>query len=141
MTTRRRFAIAGAIVIVFAFVLGGAYFMTADSDGIVEGKVYGLAYTYKTDIKGSTVEGRVFDFADRNLPRTSILVPVRDARGIPLAREVDTMAPSTIRKMRVRVSAVKVEGVLYPAYEYVEWQYPPGPRVSRPARGLLFQKN
>ena len=128
MTTRRKFTITGIAVIVFAFVLGGAYFMTADNDGIEEGKVYALAYTYKANLKGSSIEGRVFDFADRNLPRTSILVPVRDARGIALVREVETMTPSTIRKMRIRVPAVKVEGVLYPAYEYVEWQYRLGTR-------------
>lgn len=113
----------GAGLFVALVALISVITMHSDGDDIEEGKVYALAYTYKSDIKGSNLQGRVFDFADRNLPRPSILVPVRDERGIELVREYTNMAPSTVRKMRVRIREKVIEGVKYPAYEYVEWQF------------------
>ncbi|MBP9822343.1 MAG: hypothetical protein KBC81_02800 [Candidatus Pacebacteria bacterium] len=124
MTTSQKLVRAAA-TLALVLVLGFAYtsWVSSDSDGIKEGQVYALAYTYKTTIKGSSVEGRVFDFADRNLPRTSILVPVQDGHGIFLTKENPSLPESTVRKMRVRVPMIKIEGVTYPGYEYVEWQY------------------
>lgn len=118
---RRKALVGAAVVLIAVFV--GYQFTGSDSDGIEEGKVYALAATYKAAIKGSPLEGRVFDFADRNLPRVSILVPVRDERGVAIVKENPQLPPSTIRKVRVRVSRKELEGVVYPAYEYIEWQY------------------
>lgn len=112
-----------AVGVVVILIIAAIPFMRSDSDGIEDGKTYALAMTYKTTIKNGNVEGRVFDFADRNLPRTSILVPIRDERGVELVKEVDSMAPSTVRKVRIRVPRTVIEGVTYPAYEYVQWQF------------------
>ena len=124
----KNFVIAGIILAVVLVAFSGAHFITADNDGIVEGQVYALAYTYKAVVKGSGLEGRVFDFADRNLPKPSLFVPARDARGISLIRENTTLPPGTVRKMRIRVPTMKIEGVTYPGYTYVELQYHLGTR-------------
>ena len=93
------------------------------NDGIEVGRTYALAMSYKSTMKGSGAPSRVFDFADRNLPRTSIAVPLSDARGMPLVRENRNLPPSTVRKVRGSVPTMWVEGVRYPGYSYVEWQY------------------
>jgi hypothetical protein len=92
-------------------------------DGIEVGKVYALAYTYKATMKGSGTPVRVFDFADRNLPRASITAPLSDSRGMPLVRENTSLPPSSIRKVVGRVPTSKVERVTYPGYSYVLWEY------------------
>jgi hypothetical protein len=117
---KRKFWV-GALLLVALVV--GYQFIGSDSDGIEEGKTYALAATYKAAIKGSSLEGRVFDFADRNLPRVSILVPVKDERGVAIVRENSNLPPSSVRKVRVQVTRKELEGVVYPGYEYIEWQY------------------
>jgi len=91
-------------------------------DGIEPGKTYALAYSYKATIKGGT-PARVFDFSDRSLPRTSVVVPLRDDRGMPLVEEISSMPQSTVRKVVASVPTRTVEGVTYPGYTYVVWQY------------------
>lgn len=111
---------------VLVAVLGLAWYFWPTGDGIENGKEYALAYSYKAILKTSkgrlVGDGRVFDFADRNVPRTSIPVPLYDERGL-LVRENSFLKPSTARKMRMRVMAKVVEGVEYPGYEYVVWEY------------------
>lgn len=125
---RRSRVVPAAIIVgivIFVFVLGVQMFSGPD-DGIENGKNYRLAATYKVRIEytaGKTIPGRVFDFADRNLPRTSIAVPMEDTRGVPLVRINSKLPPSTVRKMFVQVPQQVVEGVVYPAYEYVLWEY------------------
>ena len=101
-----------------------------DNEGIEDGKSYDLAYTYLSDLKipgvGSlgkgTIPGRTFDFADRNLPRNSIVVPLRDERG-PLVFENASLKPGTVRKQRIKIAKREIEGIKYPAYEYVIWEF------------------
>lgn len=117
--------IGAVAVILTVVVLVGYKWLSSDSDGIQVGKNYQLAYSFLTDIKTSqgTIPGRQFDFADRNLPRTSIIVPVRDERGIVIARENYDLPPSTIRKVQGHIPAKTIEGVTYPAYDYTAWEY------------------
>lgn len=118
--------IAGIGMVTLAFlgfslvVLG--LFGRGRGDGIEAGRAYALAYTYKVTIKGGG-PGRVFDFADRSLPRTSIVVPLYDDRGMPLVRENQSLPPSTVRKVIASVPTRKMEGVTYPGYTYVLWEY------------------
>lgn len=65
----------------------------------------------------------MFDFADRNLPRVSIAVPAKDERGIELVKLNPNLPKSTVRKNLVRVPKRELEGVVYPAYKYVLWEY------------------
>lgn len=117
---RNRIIVGGIIAVGF----GGLFYygLFGRGDGIENGKVYGLAYSYKATLKGGT-PARVFDFADRNLPRTSVVVPLHDDRGMSLVRENRSLPPSTIRKVTASVPTRTVEGVIYPGYNYVEWQY------------------
>lgn len=122
--TRGRFAIVGLLAVVLGFLAVTAIVFNfgRSGDGIETGKTYALAYTYKVTIKGGG-PGRVFDFADRSLPRTSIVAPVRDDRGMPLIEEISSMPPSSVRKIVASVPTRVVEGVTYPGYTYVVWQY------------------
>lgn len=122
----RTFGIA-AVAVLLAFL--GWYFWPEGGNGgaIEEGKSYALAYSYKVYVKESaeakTVEeGRIFDFADRNIPRSGIPVPISDGRNF-LVRENLGLSPSTARKIRERVRARVWEGVKYPGYEFVVWEY------------------
>lgn len=119
--TRNRIVSVGIIVSVFGGVAVFG-FWGRRGDGIEVGKTYALAYTYKATIKGGG-PGRVFDFVDRNLPRTSVVVPIRDDRGMPLVEETPSMPPSSVRKIVASVPTRVVEGVTYPGYTYVVWQY------------------
>ena len=112
-----------AICGLFGFLM----FLGVRGDGIPAGKIYGLGYTYKATVKG--VPSRVFDFKDRNLPEKSIIVPLRDDRGLALVRENTSLPPSTVRKVVGRVRTRVVEGVTYPGYDYTLWEY--HMRVSR----------
>lgn len=117
-------AIIGVAVVVV--VLLGVQIFSGPDDGIEDGKNYRLAATYKVQIEyapNRKVPGRVFDFADRNLPRTSIAVPTADDRGIPLISVNPNLPKSMVRKTRVQVPSREIEGVIYPAYEYVLWEY------------------
>src|SRR3989344_8551272 len=121
---RRWFPVA-CVVAILVMGLGIRMFSGPD-DGIEEGKAYKLAATYKVQIEyapKNLVPGRVFDFADRNLPRTSIAVPMADDRGIALVMPNPKLPQSTVRKSRVQVPKRVVEDVVYPAYEYVLWEY------------------
>ena len=109
--------IAGTVIVLGAIALGEMF----HDDGIEPGKTYALAYTYKATVKG--VPYRVFAFKDRNLPRTDIAVPVQDERGMALVRENPNLPPSTIRKIIAMVPTRRVEGVTYPGYTYVLWEY------------------
>ncbi|MBI2057557.1 MAG: hypothetical protein HYT63_01040 [Candidatus Yanofskybacteria bacterium] len=96
-----------------------------NSDGFEEGKNYALAYTYLSDIRvpgRGVVAGRTFDFADRNLPRNSIVVPLSDERG-RLCWEDPLLAPGTVRKSRFYVQEQRVEGITYPGYWVVVWRF------------------
>ncbi len=108
--------------IVTAMVLIVLAFRNFGGDGIETGRTYALAYSYKAVIKGGTT-ARVFDFANRSFPRTSIVVPLYDDRGMPLVRENSDLPPSSVRKIVASVPTRTVEGVTYPGYTYVEWQY------------------
>ena len=122
--TRGRIVDSSVLIIAFVTILGtfGFLFWNLSYDGIEAGKTYALAYTYKVTIKGEG-PGRVFDFADRSLPRTSVVVPLRDRRGMSLVEENSAMPPSTVRKVVVSVPTRVVEGVTYPGNTYVVWQY------------------
>lgn len=122
MDKKQRNLFVGVLVAIVVIVMGIRY-VNSDGDGIVEGQEYGLAMTYKSVVEETGEDARVFDFSDRNLPRTSILVPMRDERGIPLVVENPEMTPSTVRKIRVQVPKRVVEDVVYPAYEYVRWEF------------------
>ena len=119
--------VLSALTVLMVSIVGlGIWISSDDGDGIEEGKNYRLAATYKVRIEyapGKTIPGRVFDFADRNLPRTSVAVPVEDARGIALVRQNSNLPKSTVRKSRIRVLKQVVDDVVYPAYEYVLWEY------------------
>ncbi len=113
-----------AISVVVAFV--GVRVFSGPDDGIQLGKNYKLAASYRAQIEmspGKTIPGRVFDFADRNMPRSSIAVPTQDERGVTLVKLNTTLPPSTVRKSRVSVPKRVIEDVVYPAYEYVLWEY------------------
>ncbi len=119
---RTRVLVFIATIFVVAVVSIIAFANFGRGDGIETNKVYALAFTYKATIKGGG-DARVFDFADRSLPRTSVVVPVRDDRGMPLIEEVDSLPPSTVRKVVATVPTRVVEDVTYPGYTYVVWQY------------------
>lgn len=119
--------VAMLCVVAAAFVFGPRLFSGPD-DGIQNDKLYRLAATYRARIEyapGKTLPGRVFDFADRNLPRTSILVPVRDDRGVELVKINPGLPAGMLRKVIVQVPERIVEGVRYPAYTYPQWEYSP----------------
>lgn len=123
MTTRE-----WSIGIVFGAVLiiGVTYLFSGVNDGIELGRDYPLAYTYLTHIKQNdqrTIDGRIFDMADRSLPKPSILVPLRDERGVALTMPNASLKPNTIRKVKIDVPEKTIEGTLYPAYSYIQWQY------------------
>ncbi|MBI2062598.1 MAG: hypothetical protein HYT64_02830 [Candidatus Yanofskybacteria bacterium] len=123
MSNQKFFATIGACFLAAFVVVGSTYLLFGRSgDGIEAGKTYALAYTYKATLKGGG-PARVFDFADRNLPRTSVIVPLNDDRGMPLVEEISSMPPSTVRKVVASVSTRVIEGVTYPGYTYVVWQY------------------
>ena len=108
-------------IVTLAMGIGLALAIMNNGDGFEEGKSYALAYTYLSDIKGVGA-GRTFDFADRNLPRVSIVVPLEDARG-PLVFENPNLKPGTVMKKRIKVAKRVIEGIEYPAYEYVIWGF------------------
>ncbi len=110
------------LIVFIAIAVVVPWFIVGRGDGIEAGKVYGLAYSYKATLKGG-MPARVFDFADRSLPRTSIVVPLVDDRDMPLVRENLNLPASTVRKVIGSVPTRRVEGVTYPGYTYVEWQY------------------
>src|SRR3989338_8516815 len=114
-------AILVITLVAIAAILGTVLAIMTSGDGFEEGKSYTLAYTYLSDIKGVGA-GRTFDFADRNLPRTSIVVPLKDARG-PLVFENPNLRGGTVIKKRIKVSKRVIEGVEYPAYEYIIWEF------------------
>ena len=124
VNVNRKISIGIGVGMLIAIVatLGALIFGGGGGDGIENNKVYALAFTYKATIKGGG-PARVFDFADRSLPRTSVVVPLRDRRGMPLVEETSAMPPSTVRKVVASVPTRVVEGVTYPGYTYVVWQY------------------
>lgn len=113
----------GVVVVLVVALIGAMTSYFFGGDGFVANRTYAIAYSYKATIKGGGPAARVFDFADRNLPRTSIVVPLRDDRGMPLVTENPNLPPSTVRKVVGIVPTREVEGVTYPGYSYVEWQY------------------
>ena len=123
MSERKFDAFAASILIALVvFIVGFFIFFPKGGDGIEISKNYALAYTYKATLKGGT-PARVFDFADRNLPRLSVVVPLADERGMTLVRENRNLPPSTVRKVVGRVPTSVVESVTYPGYDYVLWEY------------------
>ena len=122
VNVNRKISIGIGVGMLIAIVATLGALIFGGGDGIEAGKTYALAYTYKATIKGEG-PARVFDFADRSLPRTSVVVPLRDRRGMPLVEENSSMSPSTVRKIEARVPTRVVEGVRYPGYTYVVWQY------------------
>jgi hypothetical protein len=102
----------------------------SSSDDIPLGKELKLAAMYHVEIENGkgkpTISGRMFDFADRTLPRTSIAVPERDPRGAQIVYLDQTLPPATLKKVMVNVEARKIEGVEYPAYSYPQFRYNTG---------------
>lgn len=115
------FVTLGAVGLGLLLFAAWLAFRSDESSRIEDGKEYALAYSYLVDFDTGG-RGRVFDFSDRNLPRTSIVVPLADERG-PLTRTNSALPPSTARKVREKVTARVIEGVEYPGYEYVMWEY------------------
>ncbi|MDP3697221.1 MAG: hypothetical protein Q8R55_04305 [Candidatus Taylorbacteria bacterium] len=112
--------------ILLAFLAGLWVFYPVAS--IEEGVPYSLGYTYLADLEvgdGQLERARVFDFSDRNLPEKSIIVPLVDANGIPLVRRNADLPINTVQKVRIQVPGRTVEGVAYPAYEFVRWEFNP----------------
>lgn len=98
---------------------------------IEEGVPYSLGYTYLVDLEYGDGEGisqraRVFDFADRNLPEKSIVVPLEDANGILLVKRNSELPVNSVQKVRIKIADRNIEGVVYPAYEFVRWEFNPG---------------
>ncbi len=118
-------------LVVLVFFVGFFLARSSDRSTIEEWKVYKLGYTYLANLdlndgKGGTEAARVFDFSDRNLPERSIIVPLADANSIPLVERNPKLPASSIRKVRIRVAGRTIEGVEYPAYEFVRWEFNPG---------------
>jgi len=118
----------------FAGLFGGTWLFSGPDDGIKFDTDYDLAVTYAVSIAacdadlaapGNLTPGRVFDMADRSLPKPSILVPERDGRGVPLVRHDPGLEPGKLRKVMRSVDGRTVEETYYPAYEYLEWQFNP----------------
>ena len=122
VNVNRKISIGIGVGMLIAIVATLGALIFGGGDGIEAGKTYALAYTYKATIKGGG-QARVFDFADRSLLRTSVVVPLSDDRGMPLVRENTSLPVSTVRKIEASVPTRVVEGVTYPGYNYVEWQY------------------
>ncbi len=96
---------------------------------IEEGVSYALGYTYLVDLEdddGNFERARVFDFADRNLPERSIIVPLEDANGILLVKRNPELPVNSVQKVQIQIAERNIEGVVYPAYEFVRWEYNPG---------------
>lgn len=112
------------ILAVVAFVLrtmGGAVAST-----IEEGVPYGIGYSYLADLDmgdGQVERARVFDFADRNLPERSLVVPLKDLNNVPLVVANFELPVGTVQKVRIMIAERSIEGVVYPAYEFVRWEY------------------
>jgi hypothetical protein len=119
--------IAGGMGVVLLVLFGANRLLSTPDDGIPVGQELKLAATYLVEIeqgKGKApIEGRVFDFADRNLPRTSLTVPETDPRGARIVYLDTQMPASTLKKVIVTVEARTIEGVNYPAYTYPQFRY------------------
>lgn len=130
---RRWFPVA-CVVAILVMGLGIRMFSGPD-DGVEYDKVYGLAKSFPVEMEmpnGAAIPGRQFDFADRNVPVTSIVVPDKDSRGVPvvvwdesltLMKTKDGKPMGVVRKVLVKVLAREIEGEPYPAYEYPQWRY------------------
>lgn len=105
-----------------------ALLLSGPGDGFEEGKNYGLAKTYPVKIEvglGKTILGRQFDFTDANVGNGGVVrVPEKDPVGrLNVFREDDSLPVSTVRKDRVKVPGRTIDGVSYPAYEFIEWRF------------------
>ena len=123
MTKNHWHGISAGIALFFGAIIV-IWFMSPVGDGFEEGKEYALAYTYLSYIKmpdETTIQGRTFDFADRNLPRTSVVVPLRDSNGLLVLE--NRSKPGTVTKFRRKVPKRIIDGVTYPAYEYIFWGF------------------
>jgi hypothetical protein len=134
-------AICGVVLLV---ALGASKLLSNPGDGIEVGKQLKLAATYKVDIdqgKGKApISGRVFDFADRNLPRTSLTVPESDPRGARIVYLDTSLPAATLTKVIVNVEARKIEGVDYPAYSYPQFRYNTGTVEIQTIKPLVIPK-
>lgn len=125
-----------ATVVVAIIAVGGLINVFSDpDDGVEYDKVYGLAKSFPVEMEmpnGAAIPGRQFDFADRNVPVTSIVVPDKDPRGVPVVVWDNSLTlmktkagkpMGVVRKVLVKVMAREIEGEPYPAYEYPQWRY------------------
>jgi hypothetical protein len=131
-------AICGVAILA---ILGTARLFST-TDGIETGKNYRLAASFGVDITQGKdkIPGRQFDFADRNLPQTSIVVPETDERGVKIAVFDTNLPPSTVKKVMVNVPERQIEGVKYPAYSYPQWRYNMGTVEIQSVRPTVVPK-
>ena len=120
--------IIGLVLLVF-FV--GFFLARSNRPEIEEGKVYKLGYTYKAELpiggtSSGTVEARVFDFQDRNMPEKSIIVPLFYGNGVQMIKLDNFLPEGTVQLERVKFSGGNIDGVEYPAFEFLRWKYNPG---------------
>ncbi len=125
-------AVALGVVLIVFFV---GFFLARSNErpGIEEGQEYSFGYTYVADMRrpevvddqseGGTERVRVFDFSDRNFPEKSIIVPLDNGNGVPVLVLNPALSPNTIILMRVRLSQRMIDGVTYPDYEFLRWEY------------------
>jgi hypothetical protein len=129
MNIRMKAGVLVAVIAVIVLVWQGMKTFS-NSDGIPVGKELKLAAMYHVEIENGkgkpTIPGRMFDFADRTMPRTSIAVPERDPRGAQIIYLDQNLPPATLKKVIVNVEARKIEGIEYPAYSYPQFRYNTG---------------
>src|SRR3989338_1590611 len=111
--------------LVFAVaILIPAVLFPGPTDGVEEGKTYGLAKTFPVKIEvapGRTIPGRQFDLTDRGVGIGYVIVSEKDTNGIVNNfREDGSIPASSVRKDRVKVLGRTIEGTNYPGYEFLE---------------------
>jgi hypothetical protein len=97
------------------------------ADEFEYGKSYGLVSVKKVQFSGGN-EGMAFEFADRNLPRTSIVVPFRlpnDPIEFPMVVEDKTLPPGTAVPKAIRRGVQKFDGISYTGFVFPQWRYNP----------------
>ncbi len=117
--------LAGVVAAALLLLVGfWVYFLSSSDDKVEEGKIYPLAMTYLANLQmpdGKVVDGRMFDFVDRNIVKSKP-APLFDGRG-PIVREIPGMKPGTVKLIRQKRQGILVERVVYPPQEWLEWHF------------------